>query len=525
MKLDISLLVKKRKFMLILLFGLVLGQMVISAIFPYITKYIIDDVLLKGRLTNLKSILIYTVTLIILQIPINIGVSYCSSKWVQLLIFDLRLEISQKFLTSKENSKENGLFINAIISDCEIIGNQLLTILLNGIPNVLLIILYSIALLNLSWKLTMNIMVVIPLFLFISWLTSKKVYSLSNELQKHKDRLTAFLNLYVHNKLAIDLYGLRDEEENNFISTSEKVKDSNIKTNTIMASLSTILGVITVFIPLMALFLGSVMVVNGELSLGSLIAFNSYTALLFSPWSKVLTIFPLLAQTKVSFKRIEQLNFSSVDGSRITGEYKTLSSDSPVVLKCENLSPCIDGEKLFKLPINFSISQGEILRVVGENGIGKSILLKCLVRYNQDFFGEICIKDDKEIIYVPQDNFLFEGTVYSNLVKGLKEYDEKQMDRLVQLLSFDVDFAKKVTPFKINLSTGQLQKIKIIRALLSNPDILILDETLANLDEATIFRLINYFKEINLAVIIVNHGSLNKFLKPSEYKTLELSAD
>lgn len=522
MKFDIKSAIRNHKAILILLFGLVLVQVMISTIFPYITKYIIDDVLLKGKLTNFRPILIYTVFLIILQVPINIGVSYSSSKWVQMLIFDFRKEISKKFLSSKENSKENGLFINAIISDCEIIGNQLLTILLNGIPNVLLIILYSVALSNLSLKLTINVMFTIPLFLCISWLTSRKVYSLSNELQKYKDKLTEFLNLYVHNKLAIDLYGLRDKEENRFISVAEKVKNSNIKTNTIMASLSTISGVLTVVIPLIALFLGSVMVVNGELSLGSLIAFNSYTALLFSPWSKVLNIIPLFAQIKVSLKRIEQLKFSSINAANTAGEYKILAQDSAIVLKCENLFPCINGEKLLKVPINISLSQGETLRMVGINGIGKSVLLKCLAQYNLDFFGSIWIKENRKVVYVPQNDFLFEGTVYSNLVMGLKEYDEIQLEKIARLLSFDVDFNKGVTPFRIEISTGQLQKIKIIRALLSNPDILILDETLANIDEASICRLVNYFKETNLTVIIVNHGSLDKFLQPSEYKILEL---
>lgn len=103
MKLNITLALRKHKIILILLFGLVFGQMIISTIFPYITKYIIDDVLLKGELTNLKPVLILVFLLIITQIPINIGISYSSSRWIQLLIFDFRQEISEKFLSLKTN--------------------------------------------------------------------------------------------------------------------------------------------------------------------------------------------------------------------------------------------------------------------------------------------------------------------------------------------------------------------------------------------------------------------------------------
>ncbi|MDU0320677.1 MULTISPECIES: ABC transporter ATP-binding protein [unclassified Enterococcus] len=520
MKLNITLALRKHKIILILLFGLVFGQMLISTIFPYITKYIIDDVLLKGELTNLKPVLILVFLLIITQIPINIGISYSSSRWIQLLVFDFRQEISEKFLSLKTNVKKNGLFINTITSDCEIIGNQLLTILLNGFPNILLIILYFIVIAHLNWKLTTIVLVLIPLFLIASGMTSKKVYTLSIELQKYRDGLTKYLNSYVHNKLPIDLYGLGDEEKDGFNNVISKVKDSYIKTNTIMTSLSMISGILTVIGPLIVLFWGSVMVINKELTLGSLIAFNTYTAMLFTPLSKLLNILPLFAQVQASFRRIEQLDFSDVNHPK--GIYKQIPPDRSISISVEGFIPCVEGTKLFKNPISFSVLQGEIWRVNGSNGVGKSILLKCLIQYHESFYGTIWRKENQKIAYVPQDNFLFEGSVYSNLIKGLEEYDQQHLKYFIELLSFDVSLDDEVTPFRITLSSGQQQKIKIIRALLSKPDVLILDETLANLDEEIVIRFMRYIKDANLSIIIVNHSSLEKVLQPFEYKILEL---
>ncbi|HFU5907800.1 TPA: ATP-binding cassette domain-containing protein [Enterococcus faecium] len=67
------------------------------------------------------------------------------------------------------------------------------------------------------------------------------------------------------------------------------------------------------------------------------------------------------------------------------------------------------------------------------------------------------------------------GSVYSNLIKGLEEYDQQHLKYFIELLSFDVSLDDEVTPFRITLSSGQQQKIKIIRALLSKPDVLILE--------------------------------------------------
>ncbi|MFV0559355.1 MAG: ABC transporter transmembrane domain-containing protein [Enterococcus sp.] len=525
MELNITLIFKRHKFFLFLLLGLVFVQMIISTIFPYITKYIIDDVLLSGSLVNLRPVIIFTTILIAIQIPVNICVSFSSSKWIQLLIYDLRQEISEKFLSSKLNVKKNGLFINTITSDCEIIGNQLLTILLNGIPNIFLIILYIIVLSQLNWRLTIGVLALVPIFVIVSGITSKKIYSLSIDLQKYRDGLTEFLNSYVHNKLPIDLYNLKNEEQNKFSNVSNQVKDTNVKTNTIMTFLSMISSLLIVIAPLLILFWGSAMVVKNELTLGALIAFNTYTAMLFSPLSKLLNTFPLFAQVKASIKRIGKLEFSDIGNPK--GEYKQLplSAGTSLLINVEAFNPCVEGVELFEKPINFSVFQGEMWRIVGPNGIGKSILLKCLIQYHESFRGTIWKNKDCKIVYVPQDNFLFQGTVHDNLVKGIKEYNQCLLQDLITLFSFDVRLDEKVTPFRITLSSGQQQKIKIIHALLCNPDVLILDETLANLDEGTILKFVEYLNNSNLTVIIVNHGSLEKYTQISECKVLELGSN
>ncbi|EMF0060606.1 ATP-binding cassette domain-containing protein [Enterococcus hirae] len=125
--------------------------------------------------------------------------------------------------------------------------------------------------------------------------------------------------------------------------------------------------------------------------------------------------------------------------------------------------------------------------------------------------------------YIPQENFLFEGTIQDNLTKGLTEYDSDKLKFFINLLHFEIPLTQKVTPFTFNLSSGQLQKIKLIRTFLSMPDILIIDEALANLDNSIVSNIVQFIQDRQLTTIIVYHGNFDNYLEKSKYKTLNLS--
>ncbi|AUB54416.1 ATP-binding cassette domain-containing protein [Enterococcus mundtii] len=510
----------KRKLLLLTLASLMVIQICISASYPYLTKVIVDEVLMKKQVDKLKVIIMVAVILIVVQVPLNIIVSYLCSKWNQLIIFELRKNVSMSFFDSKENSKKNGLFINTITNDCELIGKQLLNIIINSFPNILLIVIYLSILIFLNPFLVGILLLGLPLFLLIAYFTSKKVSVLTKELQRYRDRLVEFLNSYVRNKLLIDLYGARREETNYFYKVSTQLKDVNVKTNTIISFLNNISNLIAVITPLITLLVGSFLVINNKLSLGSLITFNTYTALLFSPIGRLLNISPMISQLKVSIERIKEVKIPAEIYKE--GIYDRFLCSDDCLISVSKLIPYVEKRPLLKTELNFNIKKGELLKISGKNGIGKSILLQCLINYHKNFTGYIQIDKNVKIIYIPQENFLFEGTVKENLTKGLPEYEIDFLFYLIRKFKFEIDLNRKVNAFSLNLSSGQLQKIKLIRALLSKPDILLLDEVFANLDHETSITLINYLRENLLTAIFVYHGDTERLLKQNEYNTLNL---
>ena len=151
------------------------------------------------------------------------------------------------------------------------------------------------------------------------------------------------------------------------------------------------------------------------------------------------------------------------------------------------------------------------------------ILLKALVGYHENFEGEIKKKSDSQLVYIPQENFLFDGSIKDNMTKGIESYELVQLLRLVNILSFELPLSQEVSSVTISLSSGQLQKIKLIRALLSKPDILILDEVLSNLEDSAIINFISYIKEIKLTTIFIYHGNFDLYLNKNEYNDINLN--
>jgi len=166
LSIKIKQIIKKSNVTLLILTLVILCQTLISAVFPYLTKFIIDDILIKQSLLELKKISILITMLILLYLSLNMFISYLCSKWTQDVIYNLRKEISQFYFNSVDNPQKNGLFINSILSDCELIGNQLLNILINGFPNILLVFMYITILFLLNQSLVIVIFISLPMFFY-----------------------------------------------------------------------------------------------------------------------------------------------------------------------------------------------------------------------------------------------------------------------------------------------------------------------------------------------------------------------
>lgn len=272
------------------------------------------------------------------------------------------------------------------------------------------------------------------------------------------------------------------------------------------------------------LLYGSNLVINGKVSIGNLIAFNGYLAMLEGPVRWIPWLFGKAKKFKVSFDRLNKMfklpeeeidNFEKSNEDKLNGdiEIKNLTYNYPGYIETvlEN--------------INIDIKKGESLGIIGVIGSGKTTLMNLLLKLYDVERGKIFIdgKDINDIpvkiirdniCYITQDNFLFSATLKENINLFKDEYkDEDIEDSTKQAMIYDEishmdDGINTVIGEKgIDLSGGQKQRVVISRAFLNNSNIIIFDDTFSALDNRTEQHVLNNIKELtkNKTCIIVSN--------------------
>jgi len=256
---------------------------------------------------------------------------------------------------------------------------------------------------------------------------------------------------------------------------------------------------------------GIFFIVHGQMTLGELITFVSYIGMLYGPIISVSTVFSQINNATISVDRYDEI-MKKLAKVKDTSQSQPIIKFDTIDFKNVTFQYPFDKSPVIK-NITFSIKNGQTIGIVGPTGSGKSTLIRQLLREFNTTSGQISIDgseietykidDVRNLVgYVPQAHMLFKKTVDENILIGNPRATSDQLDKAVKIADFEKDiiyltegYHTMVGEAGSTLSGGQKQRLSIARALVKDPEILILDDSLSAVDAKTEDTILNHLKE------------------------------
>jgi ATP-binding cassette subfamily B protein len=376
---------------------------------------------------------------------------------------------------------------------------------------------------SINWSVTLLSLIPIPFIIFIMFKIGKIVRKRFNKVQENFGLISDRVQENINGIRVIKAYVQEDDEVKNFEELNEAMAKSNLDMVRISSYLSPLIEICFTISFVLNLILGGSMVLKSEISLGDFIAFNGYLTMIMAPIISIGRVITIFQRGMASLNRLNEI-FSTE--SHIKEPLNSIKSSPEGDIEIRNLSFSYPGSKEPVLNnINLIIPKGHTLGIIGKTGSGKSTLVNLLLRmYNVPretiFFNGIDINDyslktlREDFGFVPQDNFLFKASISDNIkfFKQIYKHEEvvdaaKNSCIFESIMNFPNSFETVIGERGINISGGQKQRISIARALIKNPEILLLDDALSAVDTITETRILENLRKAreNKTSIIIAH--------------------
>ncbi|MFA5298648.1 MAG: ABC transporter ATP-binding protein [Lutibacter sp.] len=419
----------------------------------------------------------------------------------QHIIKDIRVQLHKHLLQFKMSYFDHssvGKLVTRLVSDTETIAQFFGQGLFMIVSDLLKMLVVAIVMLWMNWKMALIAFIVLPILIYVTKLFQIAIKSAFQEVRIQVANLNGFVQERVTGMKIVQLFNHETIEYEKFVKINDKHKKANIRTvwyYSIFFPIAEILASISV--GLLVWYGGLDIVNSGTTEVGQIIAFIMMTQMLFRPLNQIADKFNTLQMGMVAGDRVFEV-LDTNDQIVKSGELEVKKFKGDIAFKNVRFS-YVEGEEVLK-GISFDVKAGGTVAIVGATGAGKSTIINLINRFYEIDKGEICI-DDKNILQytlpslrnqiavVLQDVFLFSDSIVNNITLGDDSITLEQVKDAAKeigihefIMSLPNNYQYNVKERGGMLSTGQRQLIAFLRAYVSKPSILILDEATSSID-------------------------------------------
>ena len=468
---------------------------------PYLLRLAIDEGITSS---DAESLVFYVSTMLVVlvsEVIFQFSFIYFANWLGQAVITDLRIKLYQHMMNFKKQYFDNssvGRLVTRAVSDIETIASifsQGLFMIISDLLKMLVVLGFMFWQ---SWQLTLLVLLVLPFIIYATRVFQKKMKVAFEEVRTQVSNLNSYVQEHLTGMKIVQIFNREQEEYNRFQAINEKHKKGWIKTvwyNAIFFPIAEMSTSIT--IGLIVWFGGLRVVESDVLSLGIIVMFIELSQMLFRPLRQIADKFNSLQMGMVAANRVFTIldTDSQIENS---GHIIPKKLEGHIVFK-EVRFNYIPGEEILK-GISFKVNPGETIAIVGATGAGKSTVINLLSRFYEIKSGAILVDGEdlkdyelaalrSQIAVVLQDVFLFADSILNNITLNKVGITEEQVISAAKDIGVHEFISSLPNAYQYNvkergvmLSSGQRQLIAFLRAYVTNPSILVLDEATSSVD-------------------------------------------
>lgn len=473
----------------------------VSALRPWLLQQTIDKYISTKDSEGLLIFIILMLIALIVEVLLQLLFIYISNWLGQHIIRDIREQLFKHMMHFKMeyfDKSSVGRLVTRVVSDSETIASFFGQGLFMIVSDLLKMIVVAIVMLWMNWKLSLITFAVLPLLVYATKIFQIAIKSAYQEVRIQVANLNGFVQERIIGMNIVQLFGREEAEYQKFVSINSAHKKAHIKTVWYYSVFFPIAEVLSsVAIGLLVWYGGLRAVVDSSITVGQIIGFITMAEMLYRPLRQIADKFNTLQMGLVAATRVFEV-LDTESKLRKIGTIKASNLKGNISFKNVHFS-YVKGEEVLK-GLSFDVKQGERIAIVGATGSGKSTIISLINRFYEIEKGEICLDNQNiedftieslrdEIAVVLQDVFLFSDDIYNNItLKNPTISLETVMDAAKQIgihdfiMSLPSGYGYNVKERGAMLSSGQRQLIAFLRAYVSNPTILILDEATSSID-------------------------------------------